>query len=203
MRNCLFFFFRQLIGHLKVFSKFTNPRALYMEGSLCELYNQVILWFSTQSKLPFNVKATSSYFKLLTNEVLSNMLCCNLQFTMFVMSQRGEGNQTNAFLSNCFLSHLCRSCSAIRTRESSKWLWNASSHTKIPTSFHTSEQTAPHTSPALPRPCRGTVSCSLQSSVESLRGPSKRNGSFSSYCPILFVIRQTCFPRDACALFKL
>ncbi|XP_075867628.1 small subunit processome component 20 homolog [Nelusetta ayraudi] len=33
---------KQLIAHLKVFSKFTNPRALYMEGSLRELYNQLL-----------------------------------------------------------------------------------------------------------------------------------------------------------------
>lgn len=32
---------RQLITHFKVFAKFTNPRALYLESSLCELYNQV------------------------------------------------------------------------------------------------------------------------------------------------------------------
>lgn len=38
-----FFFSRELIAHLKVFAKFTNPRSLYMESSLGELYNQVML----------------------------------------------------------------------------------------------------------------------------------------------------------------
>uniref|UniRef100_A0A3B5AP45 UTP20 small subunit processome component n=1 Tax=Stegastes partitus TaxID=144197 RepID=A0A3B5AP45_9TELE len=33
---------KQLITHLKVFAKFTNPRALYLEGSLSELYNQLL-----------------------------------------------------------------------------------------------------------------------------------------------------------------
>ncbi|KAM9327768.1 small subunit processome component 20 homolog [Pholidichthys leucotaenia] len=33
---------KQLIAHLKVFSKFTNPRALYLESSLSELYNQLL-----------------------------------------------------------------------------------------------------------------------------------------------------------------
>uniref|UniRef100_A0A4W6DX43 UTP20 small subunit processome component n=1 Tax=Lates calcarifer TaxID=8187 RepID=A0A4W6DX43_LATCA len=33
---------KQLIAHLKVFAKFTNPRSLYLEGSLCELYNQLL-----------------------------------------------------------------------------------------------------------------------------------------------------------------
>uniref|UniRef100_M3ZWC6 UTP20 small subunit processome component n=1 Tax=Xiphophorus maculatus TaxID=8083 RepID=M3ZWC6_XIPMA len=32
----------QLITHLKVFVKFTNPRALYLESSLSELYNQLL-----------------------------------------------------------------------------------------------------------------------------------------------------------------
>uniref|UniRef100_A0A3Q1ECN8 UTP20 small subunit processome component n=1 Tax=Acanthochromis polyacanthus TaxID=80966 RepID=A0A3Q1ECN8_9TELE len=33
---------KQLIAHLKVFAKFTNPRALYLESSLSELYNQLL-----------------------------------------------------------------------------------------------------------------------------------------------------------------
>ncbi|KAM6895649.1 small subunit processome component 20 homolog [Xenentodon cancila] len=33
---------KQLIAHLKVFAKFTNPRALYLEGSLTELYNELL-----------------------------------------------------------------------------------------------------------------------------------------------------------------
>ncbi|XP_076008545.1 small subunit processome component 20 homolog [Genypterus blacodes] len=33
---------KQLVAHLKVFAKFTNPRSLYMEGSLTELYNQLL-----------------------------------------------------------------------------------------------------------------------------------------------------------------
>lgn len=33
---------KQLVTHLKVFAKFTNPRALYMEGSLSELYHQLL-----------------------------------------------------------------------------------------------------------------------------------------------------------------
>ncbi|XP_029350573.1 small subunit processome component 20 homolog isoform X2 [Echeneis naucrates] len=33
---------KQLIAHLKVFAKFTNPRSLYLEGSLSELYNQLL-----------------------------------------------------------------------------------------------------------------------------------------------------------------
>uniref|UniRef100_A0AAX7VDC5 UTP20 small subunit processome component n=1 Tax=Astatotilapia calliptera TaxID=8154 RepID=A0AAX7VDC5_ASTCA len=33
---------KQLIAHLKVFAKFTNPRALYLESSLRELYNQLL-----------------------------------------------------------------------------------------------------------------------------------------------------------------
>uniref|UniRef100_A0A667ZW64 UTP20 small subunit processome component n=1 Tax=Myripristis murdjan TaxID=586833 RepID=A0A667ZW64_9TELE len=33
---------KQLIAHLKVFGKFTNPRSLYLEGSLWELYNQLL-----------------------------------------------------------------------------------------------------------------------------------------------------------------
>ncbi|XP_071756588.2 small subunit processome component 20 homolog isoform X1 [Centroberyx gerrardi] len=33
---------KQLITHLKLFAKFTNPRALYLEGSLSELYNQLL-----------------------------------------------------------------------------------------------------------------------------------------------------------------
>lgn len=33
---------KQLIAHLKVFAKFTNPRALYMEGNLSELYHQLL-----------------------------------------------------------------------------------------------------------------------------------------------------------------
>ncbi|XP_032444903.1 small subunit processome component 20 homolog isoform X2 [Xiphophorus hellerii] len=33
---------KQLITHLKVFVKFTNPRALYLESSLSELYNQLL-----------------------------------------------------------------------------------------------------------------------------------------------------------------
>uniref|UniRef100_A0A8C9YZT6 UTP20 small subunit processome component n=1 Tax=Sander lucioperca TaxID=283035 RepID=A0A8C9YZT6_SANLU len=33
---------KQLIVHLKVFAKFTNPRSLYMESSLSELYNQLL-----------------------------------------------------------------------------------------------------------------------------------------------------------------
>lgn len=37
---------RQLIAHLNVFAKFANPRSLYMESSLRELYNQVILKIS-------------------------------------------------------------------------------------------------------------------------------------------------------------
>ena len=32
---------RQLISHLKVFAKFTNPRSLYLEPRLNELYHQV------------------------------------------------------------------------------------------------------------------------------------------------------------------
>uniref|UniRef100_A0A3Q2XQB0 UTP20 small subunit processome component n=1 Tax=Hippocampus comes TaxID=109280 RepID=A0A3Q2XQB0_HIPCM len=32
----------RLIAHLNVFAKFTNPRSLYMEGSLRELYNQLL-----------------------------------------------------------------------------------------------------------------------------------------------------------------
>jgi hypothetical protein len=35
------FLFRQLIAHLQVFSKFSNPRALYLESKLYELYLQV------------------------------------------------------------------------------------------------------------------------------------------------------------------
>ncbi|XP_051911593.1 small subunit processome component 20 homolog [Hippocampus zosterae] len=33
---------KQLIAHLNVFAKFTNPRSLYMESSLRELYNQLL-----------------------------------------------------------------------------------------------------------------------------------------------------------------
>ncbi|XP_017158268.1 small subunit processome component 20 homolog isoform X1 [Poecilia reticulata] len=33
---------KQLITHLKVFTKFTNPRALYLESSLSDLYNQLL-----------------------------------------------------------------------------------------------------------------------------------------------------------------
>ncbi|XP_061570968.1 small subunit processome component 20 homolog [Cololabis saira] len=33
---------KQLIAHLKVFAKFTNPRSLYLESSLTELYNQLL-----------------------------------------------------------------------------------------------------------------------------------------------------------------
>uniref|UniRef100_G3Q5U5 UTP20 small subunit processome component n=1 Tax=Gasterosteus aculeatus aculeatus TaxID=481459 RepID=G3Q5U5_GASAC len=33
---------KELIAHLKVFAKFTNPRSLYMESSLGELYNQLL-----------------------------------------------------------------------------------------------------------------------------------------------------------------
>ncbi|KAM8908719.1 small subunit processome component 20 homolog isoform 2-T2 [Spinachia spinachia] len=33
---------KELIAHLKVFAKFTNPRSLYMERSLSELYNQLL-----------------------------------------------------------------------------------------------------------------------------------------------------------------
>uniref|UniRef100_A0A3Q3VPZ3 Uncharacterized protein n=1 Tax=Mola mola TaxID=94237 RepID=A0A3Q3VPZ3_MOLML len=33
---------KQLIAHLKVFSKFTNPRSLYLESSLSNLYNQLL-----------------------------------------------------------------------------------------------------------------------------------------------------------------
>ncbi|XP_028307568.1 small subunit processome component 20 homolog [Gouania willdenowi] len=33
---------KQLIAHLQVFTKFTNPRALYMESSLYELYQQLL-----------------------------------------------------------------------------------------------------------------------------------------------------------------
>ncbi|XP_070710114.1 small subunit processome component 20 homolog [Pempheris klunzingeri] len=33
---------KQLITHLKVFAKFTNPRSLYLESSLMELYNQLL-----------------------------------------------------------------------------------------------------------------------------------------------------------------
>ncbi|MEQ2271894.1 hypothetical protein XENORESO_010799, partial [Xenotaenia resolanae] len=33
---------KQLIAHLKVFAKFTNPRSLYLESSLSELYNQLL-----------------------------------------------------------------------------------------------------------------------------------------------------------------
>ncbi|XP_076578925.1 small subunit processome component 20 homolog [Chaetodon auriga] len=33
---------KQLIAHLKVFSKFTNPCSLYLESSLSELYNQLL-----------------------------------------------------------------------------------------------------------------------------------------------------------------
>ncbi|KAM9846103.1 small subunit processome component 20 homolog [Aulostomus maculatus] len=33
---------KQLIAHLKVFAKFTNPRSLYLEGSLRQLYNQLL-----------------------------------------------------------------------------------------------------------------------------------------------------------------
>ncbi|KAM4523536.1 small subunit processome component 20 homolog [Fundulus diaphanus] len=33
---------KQLITHLKVFAKFTNPRSLYLESSLSELYNQLL-----------------------------------------------------------------------------------------------------------------------------------------------------------------
>lgn len=33
---------KQLIAHLKVFSKFTNPKALYMEAKLSELYTQLL-----------------------------------------------------------------------------------------------------------------------------------------------------------------
>lgn len=39
--NLFFVFYRQLITHLKVFSKFVNPRSLYLERSLSELYNKV------------------------------------------------------------------------------------------------------------------------------------------------------------------
>ncbi len=42
----LSFSYRQLITHLKVFAKFTNPRSLYLESSLSELYNQVIQYFT-------------------------------------------------------------------------------------------------------------------------------------------------------------
>uniref|UniRef100_A0A3Q3KPS7 UTP20 small subunit processome component n=1 Tax=Mastacembelus armatus TaxID=205130 RepID=A0A3Q3KPS7_9TELE len=37
---------KHLIAHLKVFAKFTNPRALYLEASLSELYNQ-LYWHMT------------------------------------------------------------------------------------------------------------------------------------------------------------
>ncbi|XP_070785368.1 small subunit processome component 20 homolog isoform X2 [Enoplosus armatus] len=33
---------KQLIAHLKVFAKFTNPRSLYLESSLSDLYNQLL-----------------------------------------------------------------------------------------------------------------------------------------------------------------
>ncbi|KAK2883206.1 small subunit processome component 20 homolog [Channa argus] len=33
---------KQLIAHLKVFAKFTNPRSLYLESNLSELYNQLL-----------------------------------------------------------------------------------------------------------------------------------------------------------------
>uniref|UniRef100_A0A671YNU0 UTP20 small subunit processome component n=1 Tax=Sparus aurata TaxID=8175 RepID=A0A671YNU0_SPAAU len=33
---------KQLIAHLKVFAKFTNPRSLYLESSLTELYNELL-----------------------------------------------------------------------------------------------------------------------------------------------------------------
>ncbi|XP_045928602.1 small subunit processome component 20 homolog, partial [Micropterus dolomieu] len=33
---------KQLITHLKVFAKFTNPRSLYLESSLSDLYNQLL-----------------------------------------------------------------------------------------------------------------------------------------------------------------
>lgn len=37
----IFCLYRQLITHLKVFSKFVNPRSVYLERSLSELYHQV------------------------------------------------------------------------------------------------------------------------------------------------------------------
>lgn len=37
-------FYRQLIAHLQVFSKFSNPRALYLEQKLNALYTQVMLF---------------------------------------------------------------------------------------------------------------------------------------------------------------
>lgn len=43
------FFSRQLIAQLKVFSKFLNPRSIYLERSLSELYNQV------RSKIHINI----------------------------------------------------------------------------------------------------------------------------------------------------
>ncbi|KAF7667571.1 hypothetical protein LDENG_00057170 [Lucifuga dentata] len=33
---------KQLVAHLKVFGKFTNPRSLYLEGSMRDLYNQLL-----------------------------------------------------------------------------------------------------------------------------------------------------------------
>lgn len=66
--SCFVFVFiasshRQLITHLKVFAKFTNPRSLYVESSLRELYNEVVLTSSPSSLL--SVLQTYFLFSLL------------------------------------------------------------------------------------------------------------------------------------------
>ncbi|XP_074554208.1 small subunit processome component 20 homolog [Halichoeres trimaculatus] len=42
---------KQLIAHLKVFAKFTNPRSLYLESSLSELYHQLLCHQDQQIQL--------------------------------------------------------------------------------------------------------------------------------------------------------
>lgn len=46
------FSLRQLIAHLTVFAKFSDPRSLYLESSLSELYNQVVLCNSLYEHIP-------------------------------------------------------------------------------------------------------------------------------------------------------
>lgn len=114
---CVFAFYRQLITHLKVFSKFLNPRSVYLESSLSELYNQV--------KHNPHQPPGPPYWSLKVTSFIISYLC-------LIISNLGA--HTYKMLVSV------HSCCAIRTRISSEWRWNVFLPTETPTSCRTSKK---------------------------------------------------------------
>lgn len=144
---------RQLIVHLKVFSKFTNPRALYLEPQLSELYTKVphthhFLFAHTSLPVTYHI----THYQLLSYDCGMQRDLPNLRISFGLLSPPTTFFYCYPCLSLSiplsfplsFFSSL-HSCCAIRIRTSRKWPWSVCSPIRTLPSCHTSQYTHTHT----------------------------------------------------------